>query len=39
MIRHDKFEKLGLIDYNFQCFTAAITELLRPPQKETEPPF
>ncbi|KAI9320670.1 ras-related GTP binding D [Dichotomocladium elegans] len=27
LLRHDNFEKHGLIDYNFQCFKEAVTEV------------
>ncbi|KAI8064059.1 Gtr1/RagA G protein conserved region-domain-containing protein [Thamnidium elegans] len=33
MIRGDNFKKHGLIDYNFQCFTSAVTELFKFSQK------
>ncbi|KAI7871368.1 uncharacterized protein EV154DRAFT_570667 [Mucor mucedo] len=28
-INSENFKKLGLIDYNFQCFTSAVTELFK----------
>ncbi|KAG2194048.1 hypothetical protein INT47_008132, partial [Mucor saturninus] len=34
MIRGDNFKKHGLIDYNFQCFTSAVTELFKFSQKK-----
>jgi Ras-related GTP-binding protein C/D len=27
LLRQDNFEKHGLIDYNFQCFKEAVTEV------------
>ncbi|GAA5816441.1 hypothetical protein MFLAVUS_009970 [Mucor flavus] len=33
MIRGDNFKKHGLIDYNFRCFTSAVTELFKFSQK------
>lgn len=34
MIRNDNFKKYGLLDYNFQCFTAAVTDLFKFSQKK-----
>lgn len=34
MIRGDNFKKHGLIDYNFQCFTSAVTDLFKFSQKK-----
>ncbi|KAI9253951.1 Gtr1/RagA G protein conserved region-domain-containing protein [Phascolomyces articulosus] len=33
LLRHDNFEKHGLIDYNFQCFKEAVTEVFEFSQK------
>ncbi|KAG2216438.1 hypothetical protein INT45_012626 [Circinella minor] len=33
LLRHDNFEKHGLIDYNFQCFKEAVTEVFDFSQK------
>lgn len=35
MIRGDNFKKHGLIDYNFQCFISAVTELFKFSQKNS----
>jgi Ras-related GTP-binding protein C/D len=33
LLRQDNFEKHGLIDYNFQCFKEAVTEVFEFSQK------
>lgn len=38
MIKNDNYKKYGLLDYNFQCFTDAITDLFRFSQQKNNPP-
>ncbi|KAI8989493.1 Gtr1/RagA G protein conserved region-domain-containing protein [Pilobolus umbonatus] len=35
IIKHDNYEKQGLIDYNFRCFSSAVTKLFQYSQKST----
>ncbi|KAL7314269.1 GTP-binding protein gtr2 [Mucor circinelloides] len=37
MIKNDNYKKYGLLDYNFQCFTDAVTELFRFSQQKHKP--
>ncbi|KAG0182978.1 hypothetical protein DFQ28_006637 [Apophysomyces sp. BC1034] len=39
LLRQDNFEKHGLIDYNFQCFKEAITEVFEFSQKRSTQQF
>ncbi|KAG2198679.1 hypothetical protein INT46_003255, partial [Mucor plumbeus] len=37
MIKNDNYKKYGLLDYNFQCFTDAVTDLFKFSQQKNNP--